>query len=103
LTFVGPDNVPRSTQTGAGGEFTISGLAVGFNKVTVVPVRESGLPPREPAKKHDSATGGQRLSRQHPAAQEVPSQYGDAAHPRLTYTLATGDNVLDIDLTTPTK
>jgi hypothetical protein len=103
LTFVGPDNVPRSAQTDASGEFTISGLAVGTTRVTVVPLPVEGPTPRAPGKMKDKADAGPRLSALPAAEEEIPFAYGDAAHPQLTYTLQTGHNALDIDLGTSTE
>jgi hypothetical protein len=102
LTFVGPDNTPRSTRTDANGNFSVSGLDVGETRVTLVSVPEGGPATRELVRASQGSPGGRPASTTASNA-EVPAEYGDATTPRVTCTLAEGDNSLNVDLQTTGK
>jgi hypothetical protein len=97
LTFVGPDQVPRSTQTDETGAFSLTDLPIGETRVTVVSIPEGGSRPQGQAAQENASSRG-RLGAAPATLAEVPWEYGDAANPRLTFTLVEGDNDLPINL-----
>jgi hypothetical protein len=105
LTFVGPDNTPISAQTDEGGAFSLTGLPVGETRVTLVSVPDGGPTPRVPEGPalHGGRLQGARGARPPAPPSEVPAEYGDAAHPRLKFNLAEGNNELPIDLASPSR
>jgi hypothetical protein len=98
LTFVGPDNTPRSTRTDANGAFAVSGLDVGETRVTLVSVPEGGPATRELVRATQGAPGARPASTAATSRSEVPAEYGDATNPRVTCTLREGENSLTVDL-----
>jgi hypothetical protein len=105
LTFVGPDHTPMSTQTDDGGAFSLAGLPVGEARVTLVAIPDGGPTPRVPEgpAPHGGRLQGPRGARPSAPPSEVPPEYGDAAHPRLTFNLTEGKNELPIDLASPSR
>jgi hypothetical protein len=97
LTFVGADNVPRSTETDDGGHFTIVGLPDGEVTVTVTPLG-GGSTPHSLAATKDTPSGAPRPSGKSAPPSDIPPEYGDATHPRLRNQLQAGGNVWNIDL-----
>jgi hypothetical protein len=94
LSFVGTDNVPRSTETDDAGRFTVSGLPAG--EVAVM-VSEASAP----APVSRQAEGARPAPRTKAARGAVPPEYADAGRPLLRYTLAAGDNALAVELKSP--
>src|SRR5262249_37149383 len=96
LTFVGPDNEARSTETDAYGTYALTGLPVGEAKVTVVPVPAGGPAPRGGGGR--VAAGQPAPRREAPPQSELPAASMDASRPRLSFDLKPGDNPIAIDL-----
>jgi hypothetical protein len=98
LTFIGPDSTPRSTQTDPTGVFNISGLAVGETRVTIVSIPEGGPAVRELSRGTPGAPPSRPVARPAASRSEIPAEYGNAAEPRVTFTLQDGDNPVNIEL-----
>jgi hypothetical protein len=80
---------------------------VGPNAVMVSSIPDGGPATRPLGAANDKSNPSTRFARPAPRAgaqlaaqqSEVPSQYGDATHPLLSFTLLEGDNPLEINLT----
>jgi hypothetical protein len=97
LTFIGSDNVPRTTQTDDNGAFALSNLPVGEVSATAVSIPDGGPKARPRPKFSEKPT--ERPPEPPPLEQsEVPPKYGDAANPLLKFDLKEGNNYLPIDL-----
>jgi hypothetical protein len=96
LSFVGADNVPRTTTTDDMGKFVLNELPVGE---VVVIVSEATMPEIPPASGRQ-AEGTKAAPRAKATRRqgEVPAIYSDAGKPLLRYTLSPGDNTLAIQL-----